>query len=485
MQRLLLRYRMLLMVATSLPSSLSATTLKINGWHLPIPITDTQPPDWLGHDSFSGRLTCPPLSYLDLSEGKSKPLLVKSIREQPQVVLGQIRKTWVYEMRTGIFFWDETPVTAADVADFLRQELPQIINKSSGGIWQSPEFQVRVLNQQEVQVQWEGEPPVGPYVVNHFPFFRPKKTSYQCAGVYKPEISKEAMILLPVKAYKKSQPNLVFFPEHDGDGTYSIRLQIKSHLPKVKNPPETGVECQLKAEAPLMSLVFWNPASTPPALRAIYGRIFQQAMTPFTGSPAPSLLPAILQHELDPAVAPSTSSIGQQMLALGYTRNHTQELLKNKEGRELKLIIKLGASMDADLLTSLQQAFLREGIALQFVDRQYKDTPDAFFSTTLVPIANQNYLPFFHSRSRLGQTLTWRYQDPKMDELLEAHLLNSTQEEVHFDKLQAFAKQTQDITPFTVALRYELCVNSSESISENRRSEAKHLNFSWFRNLIL
>ncbi len=467
----------------------ASATLQISGWHLPIPLDQPEPPDWLGQDTMIGRLSCPPLSYLDLSEGKSKPLLLKSIREQPLVLLGKIRKTWVFELRSGIYFWDETAVSAADLAEFLNSQLAKIINKTSGGIWQSPDFQVKVLNNREVQVQWEAEPPFGPYVVNHFPFFRTSKNTYQCAGVYRPESSKEALILLPVRAYSTTQPNLVFMPNLDSKDGYSIRLQIKNSTPKPKNPTEVAPDCQLKVDAPMMSLVFWNPtshAAGSPEFRTVYGNIIQKALSPLTGAQRPELLPSILQPTDQSAKAANVSgNTAQQMLALGYTRNSTKDMLKDKSGQELKLTIKLGSSIDPDLQSTLQQAFLHEGINLQLIDRQNPSEADAFLSTMLVPMGNQNYLPFFHSRSRTGSTLTWRYQDAKMDELLERHLSNISQEQVSWDSLRAFQERAQEITPFTLALRYELCINSESTISEKRITEAKHLNFSWFRNLIL
>lgn len=480
----------------------AASYLKISGWHLPWPEDSPSPPDWLGQDPIIGRLTCPPLSYVNLSEARSIPLLLKKVTEKPNLVMGSIRSSWSYELRSGLYFWDGTPVTAVELKDFLVQNLaPWIARQTGGSVGGVPEFTAEITGTSTVTVKWREEPAFGPYVMNNAPFYNAASSEgkgegrYQCAGLYQPRKDPEALVLAPVRAYGSNAPSLVFTDSGGEEPAFNLQLRIDAGPPDptdaLGGKQADGDSCRIKAEAPIATILFWNPQGPNASrieLRSVYDAILEAALRPLNTSNAYNgLLPAILRAEQDQTRGGSAlgRSPAQRLLALGYARPSTADKLKGQDGKSPGFVIKLGVTLDADVQSTLKQAFLKEGIELQFSGRDAADAPDAYLSTVVLPQGNQNYLPLFHSTARSGEALSWRQADKGIDRLLEAHLAETSGESMSFASLRDFEKMARSNLAYSVLFRYRLCIDTRRQVTPAGDRAAAHLDFNWFKEMLL
>ncbi|MBI2603600.1 MAG: hypothetical protein HYW48_11160 [Deltaproteobacteria bacterium] len=231
----------------------------------PIPhLGFSQPVLWLGNDPVLGRMICPPLTRLDLEREASEPLIFKSVDE----VKKEQQHVWNLTLRSGIFWWNGEEVTPVQILEFLKKELPNIINEKGSGLW--TERPVHLSRDGEsIQVVWGKAPPFGPFVLNGVPLWRVRGTErqgqfgFECVGRYVPVITERGIGLNPNEKYGIPRASFLFQNSEQAQ-THKVKEALRfsmadvlSARPEERNPHNEG-QCSALIKLPMASVVIWN-----------------------------------------------------------------------------------------------------------------------------------------------------------------------------------------------------------------------------------
>lgn len=217
--------------------------------------------DWLGNDPVLGRMTCPPLTRLNLQKKRSELVLLRELLAKP-AANGQW--LWQAKMRSDIYWWGGKQATNADLRNFLANNLRQLAEKK--GFTDVPKFDTR-LEGGLVEVQWESRPGFGPYLLNGLAFSaaapaKQKSALFgrQCVGPYKARMGRDRVLLDPNVAQRKGA-SANYFTYFIGSRTKEgISFSMAGDFEEVatsQQPVERS--CRKQIDLPMFSAIIWNP----------------------------------------------------------------------------------------------------------------------------------------------------------------------------------------------------------------------------------
>ena len=241
------------------------------------PAKNQVPPQEWGIDPIFGRLVCPVLSRFNPVHKSFDPLIFSSIREL-EISSDAYSHKWLLEIRRGLYWWDNSQLSAKDINSFLTAEMPPIVDKVGGGLWDLPQFKITTLSDISIEIKWKKKPSFGPYILNNIPLWKKyedsnssissSKLTFQCVGIFKPSFELKKTTLSPNSGYGYNYPKIVFFDDkkYREDHDKPIEVYDFQMADTLINTPKkrkaiTSPQCSHKVSLPFFTSVIWNTHS--------------------------------------------------------------------------------------------------------------------------------------------------------------------------------------------------------------------------------
>ena len=484
-------------------SSLFAAPVAIVGWPI-LEVDRHTPPSWLGDEPVLGRLICPPVSRLNLSKKSSEGLIFHKVTASKQ----KSGLTWTYYMRSGIYWWNGEAVTPHDLKHFIDKQISSVIKDKGAGLWEIPSYYL-TTNSSSVSITWKKEPVFGPYFLNGVSLWRrnpaaPKNSdlrqfTYECAGIYRPIVKDDGILLEPTKGYRVYRRSLFF-----ADSKEAVKSQPKSQsltfeMPDsfstdpAKRPPDKKAYCPNPVNTPFVTAISWNLEQK--QLRDTRFRYILTSLTPrgsllragagFAGELQSSLIPR--NH---PGYQPKVlvrpfdlEASSKELTKLGYIRPQGDKVRLDLSKAPLKLNL-ISNRETPDLLEKvLADTYMAVGINVQYLSNKSpsKSQVDGVVTGIYLPWPEMNFLGHFHS-SQKSQFPFWNTGTKKLDRELEEYAISLTKAKPDFNKLQNIHTQLYSLEPVTVIMQHKTCLHIAS------KEKLKHIDVrdpDWFRKIIL
>jgi ABC-type transport system substrate-binding protein len=454
----------LVLAATSVGfAPLAAATLTVKGWIEPE--ISSSAPDGLATSPVAGRLACPPLTRLNLMTKKNEPFLLKSVSADKD------NKEWSLETKEDSQWWSGAKVTAADVKQFLDDNLESHIQKIGIGVWTVPKHSTSVT-QNKVVIQWQNAPTFGPYALNGISLYRRKDDRFECAGEYALSVDNSKVANLTLAKNRQSNIDNIQLATQEAEAKKPAGNVLEflyshnfSNTPWTRLPNEK-VECDRRIDLPIATMITWNLEK--PLLSAK----FRQAMTHLL--PRGSILrygtagfgdlvsgPILRGHpgyNKDLKVRPHDTAVSSKILDdLGIKRSSAHDL-RTYQGKPLKLELYSEGTSNGVLEKVLFDSFTSLGIDLSFTsDKAKKKQADGILGAMRFPWPDENFFPYLHSKAPDNPGF-WHLQNKKLDENLEQYAKSLTVETPEFGTLQKIHEILYDEEPFSLIVQHHGCL---------------------------
>ena len=486
-----------------LSSPLFASPVAIVGW--PILEVDRQsPPMWLGDEPVLGRLICPPVSRLNLSKKISEGLIFHKVTTSKK----GSEVTWNYHLRSGIYWWNGQPITTHDLEEFIGKQLKPIIKIKGAGLWEIPEYML-TSNSSSVSITWKKPPAFGPYFLNGISLWRhrtdidstlePRQFAYECAGIYRPVVQKDGVLLEPTKGYRVYRRPLFFAADKEVLKNRPIKNKLVFEMPDSfsvdpgKRPPDKRAYCPNPVDTPFLTAITWNTEQ-----KQLSDAKFRYILTSLT--PRGSLLRAgagfagELQSSLIPRNHPGYQSkvlvrpfdleaSSQELAKLGYIRPQGDKV--RLDLNKVPLSLNLVSNRETpDLLEKvLADSYMAVGINIQYLSQNTgtQTKIDGVVTGIYLPWPEMNFLSHFHS-SQKSQFPFWNLGTKKLDRDLEEYAISLTKVKPDFKKLQNIHTQLYSLEPVTVIMQHKACLHYA---SKKKFKDIDVRDPDWFRKIIL
>ncbi len=190
-------------------SAVQRSKIAILGWSTPAFRKD-EPSEWLGNDPVLGRLTCPPLTRLNLQKGASEPLIFNRVQTSHEGA----ETVWTLGLRTGIFWWSGRELNSGDVVRFLKRNLPALLERKGVSLKPVPEFKILEVPH-EIKVVWQKDPVVEPFIFNGVPLWQESQRQdsdfkFECVGRFIPKTDGRGFTLTSNPRYQNEAQEFLF-----------------------------------------------------------------------------------------------------------------------------------------------------------------------------------------------------------------------------------------------------------------------------------
>lgn len=468
-----------------------AAPLSVVGWPLPELGGDAPALD-LGDDPVIGRQICPPLTHLDLSEGKSEEVIARKITTEPGL--------WRFDLRQGLHWWNGAELKPADIVSFIERALPQLVQARGIGLWALPSHAVSVEGDSQVVVKWKEPPVFGPFIFDGAPLWQAVRGSafaFQCVGAYHPEKAAFGLLLrqTPGYVFKTPPPEIdLYAPGNKPKGPAAFDFRLAEQFggsPDVRLSDQPG-SCTNVVDLPAATLIAWNTRKGPtadPVFRALMTQLTPRGALIRSGSASlgellsapiprqhPGYNPAVLVRpfDLDGTVA--------SLEKLGYKRQSPGGARVDKDGKELILTIKADSGAASLAAKVIVDSFTSIGIQTHFEDEKSPGDPDGFLVVVSLDWPKSDLLGNFHSKVAKPEPF-WPLADAELDKLLEAYAVSLTNATPSFGTLQKIHKKLFELEPVTVLLQHKACLDPRGTARVSTKINSKDPD--WFRQLIL
>lgn len=452
----------------------------------------------LGDDPIIGRQACPPIVRLDLASGESEELLVK------RVIKNAAGTEWRFEPKGDVFWWNGAVVTSQDLAVFIADVLPRVIEGRGLTLWPVPKFSVETDGDRAAVVTWQEAPKFGPFVLDGVPLAKAAKSeglAFECAGLYRLATTAQGVTLSPNPAYKvKLSMPIVKIQSSTAKMTTGgswLALRAASTL---GGTPWTRLsddkpKCTTTLDLPSATVIAWNPkqgAATDQALRALLTELTPRGELVRTGAAALGELisaPIPKQHPgYDPklSVRPfNIDNVSASLHKLGYQRLDAYAARMDKQGKPLRLTL-VAANGEPGLAEKVvADTYSAIGISTTFksATEVSPDAADGIFATVQLDWPRSDLMGTFHSRA-VDPKPFYRLDDQKLDALLELYALSLTEVKPDFAALTAVHRRIFELEPMTVLLQHKACVEAGGGMKLPPKGISVR-DPDWFRKLIL
>lgn len=471
-----------------------------------------------GDNPILGRQTCPSLTRLNLSQGKSEPLLLAALTEHRGEGV-----QWIFVIKRGLFWWGGAAVTLEDVMEFVQSALPKAIAHVGGGLWSIPEFKITKKSEDSFEVRWSLKPEFGPFVLNGLPLARLRKSQstseksnrIECAGLYIPEVSAGSTKFIISPHYKSTKPLPQIEAYMNGDAHKQTK-ENDGEIALVMNGIwnyEKEVQCSIEADEPMITAVVWNPiggvAEDPEFRRLIDQLIPRDNIADIIGrkfvTPLDSLIlrgfprrdearPDQASHDvLEDKESHRTKSrierVAFRLQQLGYSRPDPRGPRTDRSGKPIELLI-VTRSRELGLIEKVIEDILSSvGISVRFVISSARNPIDgsrhhAILSTFRIDWPGSNLLPSLHSRVvKKGIFQSFR-GTPQLDTVLEKYAIQLTHLQPDFAVMNDIEAELAKISGISVLMQHRLCLKIGKK-AHLATLQGVSQNPDWFRNLLL
>ena len=398
--------------------------------------------------------------------------------------------------------WNGEKVTSADIADFFKREMQNIVQQKGSNLWALPPFAV-TSKPLQVTVIWNKEPAFGPYLFNGVSLSRPKTSKnpqdfqYECVGVYQPQIEKTGILLNPNKNYGRfKKPLMLHFADSAFPATTKKGLRFNmpddfsmkaSHIRKGKAPT-----CSNSVELPFLTIISWNLKnrfSSKSQLRKIFTNLtprgaLLRAGAGSAGELLSSLIPRSHPGYLKTAyVRPfSLQTASEQLNKLKFTRPQGDQERFDQRKQVLRLQIMSTQAKFGILEKVLSDSFMSVGINTTFIPKnsQRPQDVDGILTGVYLPWPDMNFLEHFHS-SKPDLFPFWPLGRKKLDTLLEEYAKSLSQFKPDFNILKKIHRELYTLEPVTVIMQHKACL----SAGNRKMTRIDHRDPDWFRKMIM
>lgn len=456
-------------------NQLQAADIIVKGWP-DFPASFENEVQWptVGSHPVWGRITCPTLTRLNLLKLASENFLLDDLSVE------QEDKIWKLKLKSGLTWWDGTPLTAQDVKDILEKDLVKSIEWVSLTKWKTPSFQIKVNSNSSLSINWSKAPEFGPYILNYLPIKKtaPKGES-QCAGFYRVDSMKETRQLL-IKDKNNRLPGKIIFKRFSDESpimessTQGVLLSFVYASDFAGSPqkrlPDEQVPCDRPIDLPLLTVIEWNPNAP-----QVADPLVRQALT--TILPRGALLragagflgdlvsgPFLRGHpgyDRNLVVRPNDFDLAnKQLIKHGYvmaTSGGPKRL--TPKGEAMTLTLKMPSNPPDLLIKIIADSFASQGIGVKFVgeDSEKSQTIDGLLTTMVLPWPDGNLMPRLHSQATENKN-HFKWHDEELDHLLEAYGKSLTEEKPDFNRLNAIHRHLYDLEPYSILMQHRTCL---------------------------
>lgn len=466
---------MLLVVGLIFTIKAQASDIIVKGWP-DFPSSFENDVQWptVGSHPIWGRITCPTLTRLNLLKLASENFLLEDLSVE------QEDKIWKMKLKSGLTWWDGTPLTAQDIKDIIEKDLPKSIDWMSLTKWKTPSFQIKINQNNIITVSWSKAPEFGPYILNYLPIKKASaKGETQCAGFYRVDTMKETRQLI-IKDKNSRLPGKIIFTDPTNDfvgkdfSTQNVLLNFVYASDFAGSPqkrlPDEQVPCDRPIDLPLLTVIEWNPHAP-----QVANPLVRQALT--TILPRGALLragagflgdlvsgPFLRGHpgyDRNLVVRPNDFELANKQLThLGFVMSATANPKRlTPKGDALILTLKTPPNPPDLLIKIIADSFASQGIGVKFIGENSEKsvTIDGLLTTMVLPWPDGNLMPRLHSQANENKNL-FKWHDEELDHLLEAYGKSLTEEKPDFNRLNAIHRHLYDLEPYSILMQHRTCL---------------------------
>lgn len=457
----------------------------VTGWPLP---TNEAQKAILSNDAIMESLACPSLTRLNLAKKSSEPLLLEKLEEADKV--------WRFTLASGLTWWDQSAVSMSDLEAFVRETLqPQQLTHGRFA-WAIPEFTLTSKDRTLI-IQWAQKPGFGPYVFNEHPFRKKSNNTIgvQCAGNWRVEPKAAGLLLQDRSAEGLNDILLSTNPKAKPlNSERLLSFAFGEEMPGAdsKKPLTQNLVCARPLDTPILTVIAWNPqgvATRDPGFRRAVTHLTPRgallrsgagAMGDLISAPILRAHPGYKRNLLVPAYDPAKSDA--MLNDLGYRRLEEDGFRRDAAGKLLEVKILARNHEGSTLLRKvLDDSFRALGIKLRFIN-EGEGVPDGLLTGILTSWPDGDLSQHLHSRVS-GRNWPWSWQDPNLDQALEAYALSLTQKTPNFTLLEKIHDLVYKLEPFSVLMQHRVCLEARLNRPQ-AKGEIAVRNPDWFRQLI-
>lgn len=423
----------------------------ISGWPLLQGVNKESFINRLGNDPVLGRMICPPLTRLNLLKRKSEPLILRSIAE---IKLG---KYWVWELRlrSGIYWWSGKELKNSELADFLRNNIKDILEKKWGGA--VPPYKIDE-GKRGINIRWEQKPIFGPYILNGVSFVRDSNNKNfnfmkkECVGRYIPNKDKYIRLRYNPK-YGYNKPGFNFYSRSIKAKGIRFLMPGDFKIPQNFSHGSNGLQCANVIDLPLVSAIKWNTHKKD-SLNILDRKSIAQLFPRRT----------FVKFGLGNLGSVTRSFIPTMHPFYKVTLEGSNKVKKTES--ENPLLILTSSSKDFGLLEKLVVDVLRvSGFRVHFDAKINNGEEDGTISGFLLPWPGLDYFDWFHSKGKQN-ILPKKLKSGDLDKKLEEYRLSLTHKYPNFDKLLEIQDSLLKYEFITFIVQHKACL---EGISSKRK----------------
>lgn len=468
----------------ALPSK--AQPITVAGWPLD---TSRLPEALLSGDPLLGNLLCPALTRLNLLQLKSEPYLLQKLE-----VKGD---RWILTPNENLKWWDERRVTLTELETFLKDELPEAVQKIGMGRWELPSMDFIQVKGQLI-VQWTSTPSFGPYILNEMPLKKKLATGqlpFQCAGTLHPDPEIKSVFIDSVQA----APRLAW---QNGPATpgqkkpeapyVSFRFGEELHPSSYKRQLDEALVCAQPLDTPLITLLAWNPNghwTKDPVFRRSMTHLLPRGALLRSGAgslgnlisgPILRIHPGYNSRLKVPAYDPLLAD--KLLNSIGFKRSEDDGYRRTADGLLMEMKILVYDYEGSTLLRKVLDDSLRAlGLKTIFTQNS-RDPVDAVLTSIVSSWPDSNPSLFLHSASK-NAPWPWRYQDPQLDKALEHYSVTLTHQKPDFTLLEKIHDVVYKLEPFSILMQHRTCLEAQLGKGKTSRQEISLRNPDWFSDL--
>lgn len=462
-------YHSLILGLVGLNLNLAAhESLEVTGWSLES-FDDEKPSTWLGSDPVLGRLACPSLTRLNLHQQKSEPLVLKTVVSEGDPK----HASWVFNLRSGIYWWSGEEVKAEELILFLKSNLSSIVREKGSGIWTLPDYEIQTESPSSIKIMWKKTPEFGPYIFNEIPLWRHREGNpdpsikFECVGRYIPKKDGDSWVLSPNPKYGLKTQTLVLnrtrAKSKRSGFDFSMAESQETAIGKrdfLKTSP-----CSCLLDIPLISAVVWmDHNSLSQDKRKLLSSLFPREALLRTGAGYWGSLSSSVIPKNHPGY---DQSLTYRKFSLTQRKNREPLMLSSVRGK-VGLVEKIYAD-----------SLMASGFDVQFLPKE--DTRvDGMITGLLIPWPSLDLFDSFHSKGKevLGRRKSF---SPELDKALEEYRVSLTHESPNFQALKKVHKLLYDLEWVSVLMQHQICL---ETVGLKKKTKIEVKDPDWFIDLL-
>jgi hypothetical protein len=407
-------------------------------------------------------------------------------------------------VKSGLFWWNGDPVTAADLSHYLEANLREIVATKSAGLWETPEFSA-APSESLVTVKWQSPPKFGPLVLADVSFWRKAGSrsetnfNFECAGSYVAERTPLGINLRPSPQYGSDRDTIRLLADDAGQDGKIPWLRFRKAATIGTNPiarsPDQPPKCDSRLDLPFATMIEWNSASpmagTPEQRELFAGLIPKGALLrsgaggygDLISAPIPRSHPGYNAEVKVQAFKPlSPHAMADALTKMPGLRGNG----KDGAGRAKQAEVSIGTyGNNSEIVKSvIADSFQGAGLHIDYfpAENQPAGKFDGYLYVARLPGPESNLLPTFHSKAKgsLHNDLTG---GDTLDKALEDYLHGLSHGRFDPILLKKIHRELDRFEFMTVVQHHSACLVTSQNFGSNPGTVSIN-DPDWFRKIV-